>query len=262
MSLLADWVRQDSSINFQGVLVGNGVSDQNYDSDFTSLFPFLYGHGFFGDRLWNTFQEYCILHYDDDKCSDAQNDIYNQLNDINIYNVYGTCYPQRPVQTASPFLKKLLAKGVGVVPPCVDASKATTYLNMASVTDALHVKGDITWAICTDQINYNSIIDSTLPYYVELMKQGKQILIYSGDTDGAVPYRGTELWTSSLNLTLNNDWRQWFMDTDFGSQVAGFVTEYQGLTFATIKGAGHMVPQYAPEAAFYMFKRFISGNPL
>lgn len=36
-------------------------------------------------------------------------------------------------------------------------------------------------------------------------------------------------------------WRQWRYKDDEGMQVAGFVTEYEeGLTFATVRGAGHM----------------------
>ena len=33
-----------------------------------------------------------------------------------------------------------------------------------------------------------------------------RVLIYSGDTDGCVPYVGSEGWTSGLGLTVTNDW--------------------------------------------------------
>ena len=73
---------------------------------------------------------------------------------------------------------------------------------------------------------------------------------------------GTEAWITSMNLPIESLWQEWFISDDEGSQVAGYVTIYEGLTFATVKGAGHMVPQYAPEAAYYMFSNFINGKPL
>lgn len=47
------------------------------------------------------------------------------------------------------------------------------------------------------------------------------------------------------------------------AQVAGYVVEYDsGLSYATVKGAGHMVPGTNPREALDMFARFISGQPL
>ena len=50
-----------------------------------------------------------------------------------------------------------------------------------------------------------------------------------------------------LGLPEKNAWRQWTYKADKhgGEQVGGMVTEYAGpLYFVTIKGAGHMVPQF------------------
>lgn len=47
------------------------------------------------------------------------------------------------------------------------------------------------------------------------------------------------------------------------TQVAGYTVAYANqLTYATVKGAGHMVPQTNPREALAMFDRFISGQPL
>lgn len=47
------------------------------------------------------------------------------------------------------------------------------------------------------------------------------------------------------------------------AQVAGYVVDYDsGLSYATVKGAGHMVPETSPREALDMFSRFISGQPL
>ena len=40
-------------------------------------------------------------------------------------------------------------------------------------------------------------------------------------------------------------------------QVAGYKTEYQGLTFATVLGAGHAVPQLRGAAALRLLSDFL-----
>jgi serine carboxypeptidase-like clade II len=45
-------------------------------------------------------------------------------------------------------------------------------------------------------------------------------------------------------------------------QVAGYVIEYKGLTFATVRGSGHMVPIDQPQRGLLLFSSFISGQPL
>ena len=45
-------------------------------------------------------------------------------------------------------------------------------------------------------------------------------------------------------------------------QVAGYVTSYsQDFTFLTVKGAGHMVPQFRPKQAYSMFIRMVTNEP-
>lgn len=38
--------------------------------------------------------------------------------------------------------------------------------------------------------------------------------------------------------------------------------EYEGLTFVTVRGAGHEVPLHRPEQAFLLFKQFLQGEPM
>lgn len=70
-----------------------------------------------------------------------------------------------------------------------------------------------------------------------------RILKYSGDTDGAVPTYGTKEWIKMLNWDVLEAWRPWYTN----GQVSGYVTRYDGLDFVTVKGVGHMAPQWARE---------------
>jgi len=262
---LANLVMQDTSINFQGVMVGNGVTDENYDGFMTALGPFAYGHGMISTDTWTAIEDNCPNDYDGDVCQNALNAFDNNFNDIDIYDIYSDCYHQRPVASHVPRSSKLQAirdHKLGISPPCINSDKATTYLNMPSVQKAIHVQQGINWTICTEDINYNSNTNSVIPIYKELLKSQFKVLIYSGDTDGAVPYTGTAAWTESLNLPVITSWTQWSIvrADGAGDQVAGFITEYDGLTFLTVKGSGHMVPQFKPEAAFNMFQTFVTGG--
>lgn len=83
-------------------------------------------------------------------------------------------------------------------------------------------------------------------------------LIYNGDVDACVPFNDNEEWTRSLGLPLKEGWRAWMVN----KQVAGYVTVYDlnGFTFLTVKGAGHMVPEFQPESAFEMFRRYLANE--
>ncbi len=45
-------------------------------------------------------------------------------------------------------------------------------------------------------------------------------------------------------------------------QVGGYVEVYDGLTFSTVRNAGHMVPYTQAERAYYMFSHWIHGKNL
>jgi len=82
--------------------------------------------------------------------------------------------------------------------------------------------------------------------YPILAANGIRILHYSGDTDGAVPTIGTKRWIKLLNTPVKTggEWRAWFSDY----QVGGMVQNHEILDFATVRGVGHMAPQWAPAA--------------
>ncbi|XP_058007367.1 serine carboxypeptidase-like 18 isoform X3 [Hevea brasiliensis] len=114
------------------------------------------------------------------------------------------------------------------------------WANDKNTQAALHVReGTVKdWQRCNTSlmdIYYKYEINSSLLYQKNLTKKGYQALIYSGDMDMAVPYVGTQEWIKSLNLTIEDEWRPWFVD----GQVAGYVTTYSknkySLTYATVK---------------------------
>jgi len=79
---------------------------------------------------------------------------------------------------------------------------------------------------------------------------------YSGDTDGAVPTLGTKKWIKTLNWDIQETWAPWM----FNAQVVGYKEKYDGLDFVTVKGVGHMAPQWARGPVQTMVTAWIHGE--
>ncbi|GLT70900.1 hypothetical protein SLA2020_429520 [Shorea laevis] len=146
--------------------------------------------------------------------------------------------------------------------PCTDDEVATSWLNDKAVRKAIHAEqGSVvgSWELCTDKISYYHDAGSMIPYHKNLTSRGYPALIYSGDHDMCVPYTGSEAWTKSLGYKILDEWRPWTSN----GQIAGYTQGYDhNLTFLTIKGAGHTVPEYKPKEALDFYSRFLSGKPI
>ncbi|KAJ0042662.1 hypothetical protein Pint_19042 [Pistacia integerrima] len=80
----------------------------------------------------------------------------------------------------------------------------------------------------------------------------------NGDVDSVVPVTATRYSLAQLKLTTKIPWYPWYVK----KQVGGWTEVYEGLTFATVRGAGHEVPLFKPRAALQLFKSFLRGEPL
>ena len=47
-----------------------------------------------------------------------------------------------------------------------------------------------------------------------------------------------------------------------GGSLAGYTEVRDGMTFATIHGAGHMAPQFKRAESYYVVFNFIKGKPI
>eukprot|EP00928_Gymnodinium_smaydae_P026940 TRINITY_DN20991_c0_g1_i2.p1 TRINITY_DN20991_c0_g1~~TRINITY_DN20991_c0_g1_i2.p1 ORF type:complete len:640 (-),score=84.73 TRINITY_DN20991_c0_g1_i2:145-2010(-) len=193
---------------------------------------------------------------------------------------------------------------VGSMQPYWDAAGA--YLNRADVRAALHLEGAPHWGLFATRLVYNKQYaacrddgpddvdavpqhnQSMLPIYRELAEKGLSVLLYSGDEDPSVQWRGSERCVRGVGLpeAPGQAWRPWFYVEEaapvellavkapewgqtlsasarrgdkavLGGYIETFVPhEGSGsLTFATVRGVGHMVPQFRPQAALVLFDR-------
>ncbi|CAI0464517.1 unnamed protein product [Linum tenue] len=115
------------------------------------------------------------------------------------------------------------------------------------------------WIRCNYRSDYSNDVSSSFKYHVFLSTKGYRSLIYSGDHDMVVPSMGTQAWIRALNYSIVEDWRSWHVD----GQVGGYTRTYSnGMTFATVKGAGHIAVEHKSHECSVMFKRWINQESL
>ncbi|CAN0905727.1 Serine carboxypeptidase-like 18 [Linum grandiflorum] len=130
-----------------------------------------------------------------------------------------------------------------------------------AVRKALHIRKDTVkrWIRCNKRSDYRYDVHSSFSNHVYLSTKGFRSLIYSGDHDLVIPSMGTQAWIRALNYSIMEEWRSWHVD----GQVAGYTTTYSnGMTFATVKGAGHIAPEYKAMECTALFKRWINKESL
>lgn len=132
----------------------------------------------------------------------------------------------------------------------------------ASVQTAIHAN-PTTWNECGGP-NYTFGQDSMIPLYkLFVTNTDYKLLVYSGDQDTVLNFIATENILLSLNLRVSEKWKAWNYESPVGNgpQVAGWTVKFANrLRFSTIKGAGHMVPQFQPAPALQLLKNFLAGN--
>ena len=264
---------ESKKIRLKGILVGNGVADWNYDTDPATI-EFAFSHHLYSYETRLDYNKYCILNYDEEKCNNVRIKIDKDLEGINIYDYLRRCEVPKSNSNSKYYKyarwafknkkfdtteEKTEKESNGA--PCFDDSKLEAFMNRADVQSALHVEARRQWVVCSDEVGgrYEIQDKGSIWAYPNLIKEGIRILIYSGDTDAIVPYNGNQKWIENLKLEIEEPFRQWRVDND-PENVAGYIIKYKGLTFCTIKGTGHMVPQWKPKEAYYMFKQFINDE--
>jgi len=268
-------------INLKGIMVGNACTNYNFDCDPADI-DMYWTHALYSPQTRDAIERFCPSQPESQQCQRAKQDVLYQVEDVNLYDIYSYCYTNQSLEgnyNPAPFYKRYLKefhsnlKALGNL-NCADAYGAIVWLNKPEVQKALHIFENITkWEVCNDLVsnNYNvSWNNASYWAYPILIKNQYKILVFSGDTDGCVPTIGTMRWIKQLRndmgLKTLKSWSPWFMETKLGNysspQVKGFYEIYDGLTFVSVKGVGHLVPQTAGEEAFHIYEYYLKNKTL
>ncbi|KAF1895867.1 hypothetical protein Lal_00037984 [Lupinus albus] len=288
-------------LNFKGYMIGNGVTDRNFDGN--ALVPFAHGMGLIPDQLFEDATKECKgelygRHRENIKCRSLLIRVDLAVGRLNIYDILEPCYhsPDTLVNATNvphsfrklgetvkplPIRKRMFGRAWplggpvedGIVPSwrqlsegravlCTDDEVATAWLNNDAVRKAIHTVDKSVvkeWDLCSDTLIYDHDAGSMIEYHRNLTSKGYRALIFSGDHDMCIPFTGSQAWTRAMGYKIVDDWRPWLVD----DQVAGYTLSYdKNLTFTTIKGAGHTVPEYKPKESLNFYKHFLDGTPL
>jgi carboxypeptidase C (cathepsin A) len=269
-------------INLKGIAVGNGATDWKYDTT-PSYLPMAYNHQLMDRELYDTLVENnCTWYFRDvlpgnhpKVCQDAYATFNKNTARINWYDIYRPVYDGALFQESvgettiagekrfykrgykmtdyAPWLKEQYGDDAPIL-----GDGVSDYLNREDVRDAFHIPSSIqTWQGCAGgDFSYTLQKEGSAWIYPILKANGIKILKFSGDTDGAVPTYGSERWIRDLGWDVKQDWTPWIID----KQVAGYNKFYDGLTFTTIHGVGHMAPQWKRKEVTQLITGFIHGE--
>merc|ERR1712194_492206 len=146
--------------------------------------------------------------------------------------------------------------------PCGGTGALDEWANNAAVKKALNVEADAHYFSGDNGVgfNYRSTEPDLSPVYKHFaLETNLRVLIYNGDADPSLnSFRG-ESFTRGVGLKETEAWRPWTLDGK--NRMGGYVTRYEGdFDYLTIRGAGHMVPQYKPEASTAFLKAWIANE--
>lgn len=252
-------------INLKGFMVGNALTDDYHD--YMGRFQFWWSVGLISDQTYKQLNAQCdaesFIHVPE-QCEKILDIADEEIGDIDMYSIY------TPPCTANfsrlNHLRRRKSK-TGLLrrayDPCTE-QHSTVYFNLPEVQNALHVRTPNyawKWETCSDTVNENWLDSpsSVLDIYRELLNSGIRIWIFSGDTDGVIPVTSTRYTIDALNLTTVGPYRTWYGDD---GQVGGWTQEYEGLTFVTVRGAGHEVALHKPKQALTLIESFLLGQSM
>jgi len=215
------------------------------------------------------------------RCKTLLSEMRRQVGPFNVYFMYDNCpqtkaFLERAGKDMS-WLTTCLRRGIHDPQATNDAlvkmnggyqwncgGNTSGWITREDVRTALHLDSSTPGASSFD---YTLSGPASITLYPELVKKIR-FLIYNGQADACVPYSGNEDWIALLEsqgiLTENTPWSPWFIGSkataagySTGYSVVGAATDFK---FQTVRLAGHMVPQFAPEAGFVLFSEFVAGG--
>jgi serine carboxypeptidase-like clade II len=261
-------------IKLKGFAIGNGCTlTTECNGGFDPFFyQFIFEHAIIPSWWEQPINNSCSKSMIYPDCILYRNKAAKSMDGIDIYNVIGPCYyppstfakqytswrqdfiNEKTEEEIAKLKHESMAAGLKGAPPCTNDFGPNIFFNNATVRAQLHIPVTVpTWTMCNDNINSNyGRMNASYYLYPSLVAAGLRIWIYSGDTDAAVPITGTTTWLQmlkeQLKKTETTPWRAWFYNSTVTQSIqnGGQFWQYQGMTFVSFKGAGHMVPTDNP----------------
>ncbi|KAK8950380.1 Serine carboxypeptidase-like 29 [Platanthera guangdongensis] len=237
------------SINLKGIILQNAVLD--FLEDRLGFFDNLWSHGMISLRMFSSIHKECIKNSTSRACFDSIEAASRVVAPLYMFdltaNICNFTTAKLPIDEYYECREKDVA----------------AYLGSPEVQRALHVdpaKAPKKWAQCNRDVAeaYGEITTSTSRILENLLSNNVSVLIYSGDAGAVVPAMSSRLSIRKLNLTKITLWHGWYMSI---TEVGGFSEGYrEGLSYATVRGAGHFVAKSKGPQLQALLKLYLSGG--
>ncbi|KAG0476503.1 hypothetical protein HPP92_013344 [Vanilla planifolia] len=237
---------KNTVIQLKGIAMGNAYVDG--DTNTKATFDYLWSHALISDSTYKNIQSRCNFASPTAECEEAISSARNEVGEIDGYDIYA------PLCHESSRHAKLLSVQQLQPDPC-SGMYVNSYMNLAEVQQAFHVSGHLPyhWSSCSEVVdNWHDAPATMLSTIQELLGSGIRVWFYSGDQDSVVAVTSTRYSINMLNLTIESQWKAWYTN----DEVGGYVIGYKGLTLATVRGAGHLVPSYQPDRALFSHQKY------
>ncbi len=260
----------NNELNLKGIMIGNPYI--NYMSGQLGQIQTLWGYQKIPKKLWDKYtKKKCNLHKPHLKvykpsryCTELGYKIERTAGKHNPYALnYPLCvsHQQDALITFHNKNNNTLKKKFI---PCLD-KLTEKYLNRTDVKNALNIKNKrIHWKHCSYIVKYRSkdTYNSLVPLLDKMLNdkevENLKVLIMSGTNDSVCGTLPSQYWIETLNIKECKIWKQ----LNINKQPAGYISTYKGegkkqFIFAVINQGGHEIPQYKPQVAYEVMKKFI-----
>ncbi|TMS33424.1 hypothetical protein L596_001167 [Steinernema carpocapsae] len=277
---LADVILKRQNVfqmNLKGLFIGNGLTSQKLNIDTTMQFE--YDHGMVSESLWQRAKYECC-NQDTDGCafhsftgtgfcaSFVKNVTMNVwTSGVNPYDIYDSCSGEAAQKaTLSQRFQVDHFHATGLPAPahlevvnCIDEHAVNAYLNIPAVRKAFFVStkvGDYESCSLDVTTHYTKQSQEMGSIIKNAIASGVRVYLYHGDVDSACNFMMGQRFSATLGVAKVSNKQEYYVN----GQIGGYYTAYNGLEFATVRGAGHVVPAYKPDVALHILSRYLKGQ--
>lgn len=242
-------------INFQGLAIGNGLSDPEHQLKYSD---YLYQLGLIDlntKQIVENTEAEGIKYIQNKQWSQAFQVFDNLLNgDLNNHTSLF-----KNATGFENYFNYLISNDTNPI-----FTNLGNYIQRDDVRAAIHVGNATFHGEENPEVEKNlvdDIMQSVAPWISELLSNYR-VLIYNGQLDIIVGYPLTVNYLQNLNFDAADEYKkaerhQWWVNGD----IAGYVKQAGNLTEVLVRNAGHMVPLDQPQWAFDLITRFTYRKP-
>jgi len=256
-----------NGVNLRGFAVGDGCIGTDVLCG-ASMGPwysimFMHGHGQVSNDLYYTILDTCskdslVNGNLTPECQALVNEMFAEVGGYYDYNLYDDC------EGKEIFNNGKLGEALNDY-PC-PGSAMDQWITRDDVKKALNVPLDSYYFSGDNGVGFNYTLteQNLLPFYYHVIRNTNlRVLVYNGDTDPGINSFVTQdiyvQYLGDVGVKQTQKWRPWTIDGK--KRMGGYVIEYEGdFSYLTIRGSGHMVPEYKPEASFSFISNWLDNK--